>query len=248
MQKLILGLALFFVSGCLPASQPNQIIVDGEATLAIAPEVFSLTAAVRARGDSHAEVLADIASAVARIREKLPALEGLTQLSIDASAAQIIPILDRKCVDEADYRTRDACPVSGYFGAIEFGIDGAPASLSGPALSFLSELGAESIILSRYSIIDLESAQKEALDAAVKDARTKADKIAAASGSAIAGAVRIQYGSGFSRDDYYGDQENLARPMLDVASPEASQPEIDLDLDPQPIKIRAKVVAAFEID
>ncbi|GJL90841.1 SIMPL domain-containing protein [Hyphococcus sp.] len=248
MQRVFIGLTVFFVSGCLPTSQPNQIIVDGEATLAVEPEVFSLTAAVRSRGDSHAEVLADIAGAVARIRERFPALEGLTQLSIDASAAQIIPILDRKCVDEADYRTRDACPVGGYFGAIEFAVEGAPASLSGSAISFLSELGAESVSLSRYSLIDLESAQKVALEAAVKDARTKAEKIAAASGSAISSPIRIQYGSGFSRDDYYGDQENLSRPMLDVASPETAQPEIDLNLDPQPIKIRAKVVAAFEIE
>lgn len=250
MKKSILGLALFLVSGCLPLGQANQIIVDGEASLEFEPEVFSLSGAIRARSDTQAAALAEIASKLANIRETMPNLEGITNLAIDASNATITPIQNPECTESRRYNTEAQCPVEGYFGSISIDIEGAPANLSGQTLSLLSELGAESVSLSTYSLIDPESAQQKALDAAVRDARRKAEKIATASNSVIAGPIRIQYGEGFSDGGYSGNSYDYAQApdTIVVTGSRIAKPETNLDLDPQPINVKAKIVAAFEIE
>jgi len=236
-------------SGCLPTQTPNQIIVDGEATLEFEPEVFSLSATIRSRSDSQAEVLANIAERLDGIRETLPALDGLTNLEIDASEAEIEPMLDRQCVSEADYRMEDQCPVIAHFGSINLSVKGAPADKSGDSMSALSELGAERVALVRYSLVDMEAAQKKAIEAAMRSARLNADQIATAAGAVLVGPVRIQYGEGFAKSGYASRAFSIDAAEIDTrGATTVYSPKTNLDLQPQTIEVEAKIVAAFEIE
>lgn len=237
------------LSGCLPQLQPDQIVVNGEASLEFEPEFFSLNGAIRARRGTQAEALADIASKLASVREIMPNLDGLTNLTIDASVARLIPIQDSDCIESRRYNGEEQCPVEAYFGSVDLGIKGAPANLSGQALSLLSELGVESVSFSGYALLDNETAKRDALGAAVLDARAKAEKIAAAANSSVVSPIRIQYGEGFPDAGYGGVMADAAAPdMIVVTGSREVRPEVDLDLDPQPIRISAKIVAAFEIE
>ncbi|MEO1136927.1 MAG: SIMPL domain-containing protein, partial [Pseudomonadota bacterium] len=197
MKRLLSGFGFVLLAGCLPTAQPNQIIVDGEASLEFEPEIFSLTGAIRARSDTQAGALAEISDTLASIRDTMPNLEGLTHLTIDAASAALTPIQNPECMENRRYNDEEQCPIEGYFGSIGLSLEGSPANLSGQALSLLSELGAESVSLSGYSLVDRESAQKDALDAAVRDARGKADNIAQAAAATVIGPIRVQYGEGF---------------------------------------------------
>ncbi len=177
----------------------------------------------------------------------MPNLEGLTHLTIDASSAEVTPIQDPECLESRRYNSEDACPVTAHFGSITLNLKGSPAKSSGRALSLLSELGAESVALTGYSLADMEAAWNEALDAAVKMARENAESIAGAAGSTLIGPIRIQHGEGFG-DRSVGDLYAPGADQIVVMADRQVVPETDLDLDPQPIAIRAKVVAAFEID
>ncbi|MFQ5563422.1 MAG: SIMPL domain-containing protein [Parvularculaceae bacterium] len=247
MKRLIIVPLAGLLFGCLPQDEPKQIIVDGEATIEVEPEIFNISGTIRARKDTARDALAEISERLARIRETLPNLEALEKLNIEASEAEIRPIQDAECVENSRYRFDAMCPVTGYFGSIGLKIKGSPAQLSGQVLSLLSELGAESVSLNSYSVEDMDAAHSRALEAAVADAREKAAKIAGAANAVLVGPTRIQFGEGF------GDQRVYARyaPALDqivVTGSKVVQPEIDLDLDPQPISIASKVVAAFEIE
>lgn len=248
MKRLIIAPLAGLLFGCLPQNEPKQIVVDGEATIQVEPEIFNISGSIRARKDSSRDALAEISERLARIRETLPNLEGLTKLSIDASDANIRPIQDADCIENSRYTYDEMCPVTGYFGSVSLTIKGSPAKLSGQALSLLSELGAESVSLNSYSVEDMNAAQARALEAAVADARAKAEKIAGAAGSAITGPVRIQFGEGFGDQRRYGYAPALMRDTIVVTGSRIVQPETDLDLDPQPISIASKVVAAFEIE
>ncbi len=244
------SLLALFAAGCLPNAQPDQIIVTGEAALEFQPEVFSINAGIRARRENQDEALAEVSERLSEIRETLSLLEGLTHLSIDAAVAEITPIHDAVCLDAADYRMEMQCPIIGYFGALSLRVEGSPAKSSGSALSLLSQLGAESVELQGYSLKDRKQAQENALDAAVKDARQRAEKIASAANASLIGPIRIQYGEGFRDTGYDGGRGTLNSPPIIVvtAQKRTVKPNIDLNLDPQPIEIEAKIVAAFEIE
>ena len=111
--------------------------------------------------------------------------------------------------EQARYNAQDECPVIGHFGSITLSVTGSPAEVSGNALSALSELGAENVSLSGYAISDYEAARREAMEAAVIDARRKAETIAAASGSVVVGPLRLQYGEGFSDPNVYRAQADM---------------------------------------
>jgi uncharacterized protein YggE len=249
MKRLVLLPLAALLFGCLPETPRKQIIVDGEATIEVEPELFTLSASIRSRADKQSAALAEISAKLAMVREDLPQLEGLTHLTVDASEAVIQPIQDSECLERRGYRGADTCAVTGYFGSVSIKVKGSPASLSGYALSLISELGAEQVSLEGYAISDIESARKSALDKAVEDARAKAVGIANASGATLVGPIRIQYGDGFGDDRYSVGFAQVRDPGRGItAGSRVVTPETELDLAPQPIRVTEKVVAAFEIE
>lgn len=237
------------LAGCLPFEEQKTIVVDGEASVEFAPEIFKISGSIRARTDNQAAALADVASMLARVRETLPQLEGLTHLSIETAEAEIVPIYNAGCVEGARYGQEGLCPVEGFFGSIKISATGSPAELSGRALSLLSELGVESVSLGSYSLLDNEKAREEAAAKAMQDARAKAEKIAEAAGATIGAPVKIQFGGGFPEMQYRG--QAAAQDYLEevvVTGTRVVAPETDLDLGPQPIKFQSKVIAAFALE
>lgn len=79
--------------------------------------------------------------------------------------------------------------------------------------------------------------------AAVENARKKAELIAEASGAAITGVIKIQSGRGF--DEGFFDKE---MDTIIVTGTRIRAPRATLDIEPQPVAIRAEVAAAFEIE
>lgn len=238
------------LTGCLPFEEPKTIVVDGEATVELAPDSFSVTAEIHARSDVQATALKNAARTLATIRTTLPKLEGLSAISIDASAAKMAPIYDLDCQQKAYYGSEATCPIEGRMASIGITVTGQPAELSGQAISLLSELGAESVKLGEFTLADLAAAQKQADAQAMKDAAAKAANIAEAASAVLVGPTRIQFGEGF-RDDYYAE----GRPLVlnsppPVADPGATTvtPETELHLGERPIIVKSKVTAAFRIE
>lgn len=243
--------AFMALTGCLPGQEPRQVIVDGTARLEFEPEVFRLDGVIGARGDNRESVLRDVSEKLNSVQETLPALEGLTHLDVGSRAMRISPVFDGDCSQQRSYESPDSCPVVGYFGSIALVVKGAPADRAGAAFSLLSELGAESITLGAYDVRDRKAVQQQAIDAAVNDARLKADSVAAAAGASVTRLLRVQHGGGFG--DLYGGRDVFfhqmkGRDLVVVNAQRDVSPAVDLSLEPQPIFVEAEVVAAFAIE
>jgi hypothetical protein len=105
----------------------------------------------------------------------------------------------------------------------------------------LVEAGIEDANLDRYSLSNPDALHKQALAAAVADARVKAEAIAAGSGVRIVKLRRVQYGA--ERAPLVASTDEI----VVVTANARRRPKIDLELDPQPIEIRTEVIAEFEI-
>ena len=231
---------LFPLMGCLPLGEPDQIQVDGDATIMAMPDQFDVSAAIYSRGDSREDALSNIANTYSTMREYLPSLDGLETLEIKTSTASVSPIFDYECADIT--YDEEECPIVGYHGEISISVQGAPADKAGNMLSYLSELGASDVEFDEFRIGNLVEVQKKALTAAVEDARRKAELIAAASGATIIGPVKIQSSQGFDQY-FFGDRDTII-----VTGSRVSSPKIQLDIEPQPVAVEMGVVAAFEIE
>jgi hypothetical protein len=238
------------LTGCLPFEEHKTIVVNGEATVELAPDSFSVSAEIHARSDVQALALKNAARTLAAIRTTLPKLEKLSAISIDASAAKVAPIYDLECVQKAYYGSEATCPIEGRMASIEITVTGQPAELSGQAISMLSELGAESVKLGEFALTDMATAQKQADAQAIKDAAAKAANIAEAAGAMLVGPTRIQFGEGF-RDESYAELRPLvvsAPPRMTDPGATTVTPETELDLGKRPIIVNSKVTAAFRIE
>ncbi len=264
MQKLILGLTLFFVSGCLPSLSQRHIVVEAEATEEFVPEAFYVTGSVRARDRENLEVLKSLSSTLQSIRTRIVEVEGIEKVEILQDDLKVEPVYDRACDDGRNYRADMRCATSGYFGTVEISVRASPASVAGDVFSYLSELGVEEVEFSGFAVLNYEAAKQKALQSAVGKARKKADEIAAAAGSSVVKPIKIQVGSGFDEnmfEDWFQSddtiivtgsrisRDELAAPSATLNTlPEVAGPTVRLTLDGRPISVKAEVVAAFEID
>lgn len=236
------------LGGCLPQDEQQVIVVDGEGVVMATPEVFKLSAILSSRGATKAEALSNVSASLAKISGGLPRLEGLTRVEIDPGSAELKPVYNLACRRESNYDQDAACPIEGYFAQIGLSLTGAPAAVAGNALSLLTEFGAEEAELSGYSVLDYNAVKSEAASAAMKDARAKAERLAAAAGATLGAPTRIQYGEGF--DDtppinatpaFTADEDQII--VTGSRIPAAT----NLVLTPQPFEVREGIAAAFAL-
>lgn len=219
-------------------TNPPVISVNGVGVVDAAPDTFKLSASVIDRGRTSEQALAFVASRFEKAKAALGELEGLQTLQIDASDASVVTLRDPDCIDRADDEA--ACEVIGYSADISLRISGSPAQKAGAALAMLVESGVGDVSLSGYSIAEAAARRKEALALAVADARSKAETIAMAGGARLGRIRRIQYGAAIS-DAREADE-------IIVTASRVRQPKVKLNLDPQPIEIKAEVAAEFEVN
>lgn len=238
--------------GCASVDAPDSsIVVDGSARLEFVPDQFSVSASFRTRNPDQAAGLVELSDSLIRARSAVTRLAGLEDIQFEASDMELKAVQEAQCLRMSDYDAGGACPITGRFGSIDITITGRPSHLAGNAISILSEVGAESVELGGYVLVDPNRAQRETLEAAVEDARSKAAAIAAASGGQVGDLIKIQYGAGFTADRYAGVENPFSVMVLDapnqVVTESTVQPATELSLEPRPVVFQTRVVAEFAI-
>ncbi len=245
MRIIFIAALAALTAGCLPKNNENVVIVDGEGVVKVTPEVFTLGATLQANEPTQAAALSKISATLARITADAPRLEGLERIEIDPSAAEMEPVYEFACVDDAEYQQRNACPITGYIAKVNLRAKGTPATIAGNVLSLLTEFGAIEASLKGYSVIDYDTAKAEAATLAMKNARAKAERLATAAGATLGAPARIQYGDG------YEEEEPLAAfaPSEDeiIVTGSRITPAVNFVLTPQPFEVKETVTASFAL-
>ncbi len=245
MRFVIVAALAALLTGCLPKGETNVVVVDGEGSVLVTPEIFTLGATLQSNEATQAAALSKVAATLSRITSEMPRLEGLERIEIDPSTAAIEPVFDFACMKLADYEQRDACPVTGYIAKVELRATGAPAGAAGNALSLLTQFGAVEAALRGFSVIDYDAAKSEAASLAMKNARTKAERLANAAGATLGAPARLQYGEGFDEEKplpAFGPAEDEI-----IVTGSRITPAVNFVLTPQPFEVREQVTAAFAL-
>jgi uncharacterized protein YggE len=231
--------------GCLPNNETQRIIVSGVGRISTPPEIFELEGVLRAQATEKTDALGLASTALRRVNDALPLLDGVTEIQIVSSEVNLAPVRDQQCVEDAAYDADDACPIVKYLAEIELTVTGQPASKAGDAFSLLAEIGAEEVELNGYSLVNEDLKHAEAAAAGLADAKRQAQQLAEASGSSLGRPLRITYGA--AEHDAGVLYDSLSEDEI-VVSARRITPKVALTLSPKPIEVRETVTAEFALE
>lgn len=232
------------------APSPSEVQVVGAARIERPAEVFRLDVEIDERAKDQVAALAAASAKLDQITAGVVALEGLESYAIESDDAYTIAVRPPGCeLDGSDYygdqagRPADCSPVE--IGALlSFTLEGAPASAAGAAIAYVAEMGAENVSLQGFDVADREAALREAKQAALADAISTAQALAAQAGVTISRPTMIRYGEAgrFDRNALQNESE-----LIVVTGSRRARPQVQLTLSPPPVEFAAEVAASFEI-
>ncbi|HEY8551214.1 MAG TPA: SIMPL domain-containing protein [Vicinamibacterales bacterium] len=162
--------------------EPDVVVTTGEATIKRAPDLAYVTVAAEARAKAPTEAQRTAAQAMTAVQEKLKAA---------GIGADAIRTLQYDLQPEFDYHDGRQT-LRGYVArnTIEVRVD--PVTRVGEVIDLTVQSGATSVSSLRFDLKAREEVEREALTAAVKNARARADAAAAGAGRKVAEVVRIE--------------------------------------------------------
>jgi uncharacterized protein YggE len=221
---LVVGLVVGFGANALagdggsgPASAPTPprtITVTSTASVGTAPDEAVLEFGMRSEGaDSGAAYDANGTKSDAVLAALLDA--GLTKDDVETQSQNV----DRQTKDRGTPSERTV-----YVASTQISVTVHDLKAVSSVIAAAVNAGADSVHGLRFQVGDQTSARQDALAAAVRGAKRKADAIAAAAGTSVSGVVQVREESSNSRPYYYRG-EALASFAVPAAAPAIVAPQ-----------------------
>ncbi len=240
------------ISACdVAAERTAEIQVVGSAVVERPAELFRVNVQVVERAADSVTALAAASSKLDQITSQIAELDGLTSYSIvsDQASAVIARPLGCELGDASYYgdpiaRPED-CSVLETGAILDFTLEGTPAEAAGMAISFLAQSGVEFVELSGFDVEDRAAAELEVKQAALADAMSTAEALAAQADVVISRPSSIRYGDAgrFNRDISVEGER-----IVVTGSRITRQADVRLDLSPPPVPFEAEVAVIFTIE
>lgn len=191
---LPLLLVLFGLAGPATADDAaRKLIVTGTGTAAGEPDLITIDVGVMSVAGTAEEALAQNSSATAKVIGTIKAA-GIRDKQIQTQRFDVIPVFENR---EMRDRSEPQEPrIVGYRVQHMLNVRAADTSKLAMVLDKAVKSGANGIGQIRFSLEDPSALTDEALDAAVADARRKAERIAKAAGAKLGPILSIREGGG----------------------------------------------------
>lgn len=233
----------FSLTAC-EAETPRTVTVTAIGTAQAEATHFQLLVRLVARGETRDEAAQAAEALSAGMRDTLPRLEGLESLEISTQGFQLITLCAGE--DVSSYRQNPAlCQATGYAAVQGLVITGSPAEQGANAASLASQLGAQYANLNEYSSDVMDAARQEAMLAAAREARARAERIAVSLGVALGPVISV------TPPEFGGMLDPLAIPNSPPREMPETEPSAQLDVrmsaEPGPITVREQLTFVFQL-
>lgn len=198
---------------------PRTISVTGTGRVAVRPDLADLRLGVTLTAKTVESARTANGRAMTAVIENLKA-RGIAGADIQTANLSLSPAYDY---------SRDQSPprLIGYTYTNTVAVTIRDIALLGPAIDGATEAGATSLDSIAFRVEDPSGAERQAREAAVADARAKAETLAAAAGVSIAGVAAISEGGG--PVPYPVFKAEMAMAVRDVSTPvEAGTNEVSV--------------------
>lgn len=228
-----------------PGPIPN-IQVVGSATISTPPDRANLVYWVTGEGKNADEASTQLAAKHKAISDGLARLLG-RGTEISSGEVSVIETREPACDGPGNYNNRPrlstgACAVTGYVATLQGNVRTSATDKAGTAAGLAARLGARDARLQNFFLSNPEEAQRRATVAAIADARTRAEAVAAGAGVRLGELLTLN-------DQNMGDIVVRAN---DIGAPPPAPPAplaaaVAIDVKPRPIETRARVFVRYAI-
>lgn len=220
---LVLLLVMTPVAAQVPEGGRNQIITHGMGRVEVPPNQASVTVGFQVQRPTAAEASAEANRVAEQILNRLQQINVRRQ-DIRTSGIQLSPV----------YTTpREGAPqIVGYRASYTLTLTLTDLRQVGPSIDESVKAGANTVAGVSFGLRDVSDARKEALAAAVREAREKADAIARAAGLQIKGIQQI-----------VEEGVEFAIPRMEQRAMPA--PSVPTPIEPGLITVTARVTIVF---
>jgi uncharacterized protein len=206
-----------------PAPSAAGLTVVGTGTVQGPPDIAYVSAGVQSRGATAREAQDANTAAMGQVLARIKAL-GIAEQDIRTSGVNLQPVYDRQ-----------PSQLSGYMASNQVTVTVRDVKRAGEVLDQAISSGANQSAGVRFGIQDEAPLRRQALDQAVKSARSTADAMAAAAGLRVTGIISMTDEGGGAPQPY-----ERAVPMAAAASP------ADVPLQPGQLAVSARVRIVYQ--
>lgn len=228
-----------------PAERVIQVL--GTGVVRTTPDIANLEFWLRGEGTAP-----DAATRALAAKQKA-VIDGLTTLlgqsaEVTTGAVTLIEARGAACDDARGYGSKPRmsdgpCAVTGYVATVQGGARTSALDRAGTAAGLALRLGASDARLQEFILADPADAVRRATAAALRDARNRAEAIAAGAGVRLGPVSSV-------RDGNHGGEVVIsanARAAPSPPPPEVVSAPVQLDTKPRPIETRTQVTVTYTI-
>lgn len=244
---MMLGMAA--TAGAQVPPRP-QIMVSATGVVQTPPDRVTIGFTVAGEGKTSDE-------AAAKVRDDAKAIgAGVSgylkgKMRWQASQFSIRPVRPARCEPaDPDFPAvakpaAGSCAIQGYAATMPVTIETPQVDEAGSVVSLVGRLGGHSVSIGEFGLSDPQAARRQAMRAALVNAREQARLIAEGSSAKLGALLRVQDA------DYQGDDRDMqdrglanAPPPMTVVAP----PPVAIALAPEPIQTRVTLMVSYAID
>jgi uncharacterized protein YggE len=226
------------------APQPPRITVIGKGSVRTPPDRAQISFTVRGEGNTADEAVTKLNTSQKAIETALTAL-GKGRFVFSTERFAVAEVRDQAC-NNITYQPRlsvGACAIIGYVATLPATLRADDIDNAGTAVGLIGRLDGSDARMNGYSLSDPKAAQRQAMTAALDDARTQAEAIATGAKVKLGTILSIQDGAANNEFDV-----PLRESAKIVVTSAPAPPPIRVDLKPEPIETRASVTVVYAIE
>lgn len=227
-----------------PPTLPPSIQVVGVGTVSTKPDQAMLVYWVTGEGKTADAASADLAAKQKAITAGLAGLLG-ADLQLTSGEVSVMETRSPKCEGPGNYNNRPRlsdgdCALTGFIATLQGTARTRVVEKAGTAAGLAARLGARDARISGFQLSDPAAAQRRATAAAIANARSQAEAMAAGAG--------VRLGELLSLSDQSGRNEMIVTGAASrmVAPPPPPAP-VEIAITPRPLETQARVYAQFAI-
>jgi len=226
---------------------PPTINVTGHGKLSIPPDTANIHYWLRGEGKTPDDATRAMVAAQTSVENGLRGLLGAGS-KITNSNLVVIEVRDRDCNNQNGQPTLSEaqCAIVGYLATSETDVRTPDIAKAGTAVGLAGRLGARDARLQSFELRDTAAAQRNAMAAAVSDAKAQALVLASAAGGHLGRALVIQYGSYISPLPLVVSGTRI-QPISAPPPPPPPPPPVQVDMKPSPQDVTADVSMSYEL-
>lgn len=224
---------------------PPSVLVSGRGSVSTSPDLAVIDFWIKGEGKTADEASAALASKSKAVMGGLASLLGPGTQATSGNVV-VIEARSRECDDNRGYGGQPRisvgpCALVGYVATLQGQVRTAAVARAGTAAGLAARLGAADARVQGFEVSDKAAAQRRATAEALRDARGRAEAIAAGSGVRLGPVLMIT-------DQNSGGGEIVVTGSR-VAAPPAPPPPppVEIDIDPRPIETSAQVTVRYSI-